>query len=606
MKKTSYFSLLLLALTLGVFSNAYCGPLPGAIFTTTFDGTVVNENTGYTAKEDVYLDGGPGPRAPSTAASLPQGCYYFQVTDPSGQTLLSTDHISCRKVHINQYGVIDQVFQGLNWVKQNGQWVQVPFTHKSGIDNDHKELGAITVQLFPYNNTPNPGGVYKVWLTPVEAYSGNLDAQTNGAGYQPGNYHGFIPAMSKTDNYKVRQPGKTTTAPLLTIRKFHDANMNGVKDADEVFVQGWSVDVVDPLGVTNTEYTDAVVCAPVVGTYIIRENPVAGTVQSVSYLDGQIYSKYPNATPIVMLNVAGTSGETHEVIFGNAATSSICACKVFDRNGNGTMDPEDPKIAGWKIQLSGTDLFNNPVGPIVQTTGANGCTQFCNLLPGSYTVTELMPSTGGWIATSNLAYPVTLTSTVVNGQITGTQANITFTNTQTVTVDFGTKGYWHNKNGLAELTQADMDFVNALAPYATPSSYFTAGNEPFNGLFTNGTPVAAAKGESGEQIAPAGSYQAEVSEFLVESNGGGDPREQLAQQLLAFIFNVRHRLGGFGATIQMPDTTFASTQQILDDAIAAWQFGSDSSRTTIKTLLDNFNNNNAVVGHPAFPGPVVY
>ena len=64
-------------------------PLSGAIFTTTVDGAIVNENVRYEKKEDVYLDGGPGPNAPSTAAALPMGEYYFQVTDPSGKDLLS-------------------------------------------------------------------------------------------------------------------------------------------------------------------------------------------------------------------------------------------------------------------------------------------------------------------------------------------------------------------------------------------------------------------------------------------------------------------------------------------------------------------------------------
>ena len=43
-------------------------PLSGAIFTTTVDGAIVNENVHYLAKEDVYLDGGPGLNAPATAA----------------------------------------------------------------------------------------------------------------------------------------------------------------------------------------------------------------------------------------------------------------------------------------------------------------------------------------------------------------------------------------------------------------------------------------------------------------------------------------------------------------------------------------------------------
>lgn len=85
--------------------------MSGAIFTTLPDGTRVNANI-YPSKEDVYLDGGPGPQAPVTAAGLPEGDYYFQVTDPSGKDLLSEDHISCRRVHINDAGVIDAIYAG--------------------------------------------------------------------------------------------------------------------------------------------------------------------------------------------------------------------------------------------------------------------------------------------------------------------------------------------------------------------------------------------------------------------------------------------------------------------------------------------------------------
>jgi len=76
----------------------------GAIFTTVVDGSEVNYNI-YQAKEDVYLDGGPGPGAPQTAAGLDDGVYVFQVTDPSGKTLLSTDPVECRQFTI-QNGII--------------------------------------------------------------------------------------------------------------------------------------------------------------------------------------------------------------------------------------------------------------------------------------------------------------------------------------------------------------------------------------------------------------------------------------------------------------------------------------------------------------------
>ena len=86
-------------LLLSIPANA-APPLSGAIFTTTVDGDVVNGNVIYDAKTDVYLDGGPGPNAPSTAAGLPDGSYHYQVTDPSGKTLLSTDPVRCRRFDV--------------------------------------------------------------------------------------------------------------------------------------------------------------------------------------------------------------------------------------------------------------------------------------------------------------------------------------------------------------------------------------------------------------------------------------------------------------------------------------------------------------------------
>src|SRR5688572_21870688 len=124
----------------------------GAIFTTVADGSEVNYNI-YQAKEDVYLDGGPGPGAPQHAAGLDDGVYVFQVTDPSGKTLLSTDPVECRQFTVTN-GVITSTAPS-------------SCGHVTGTDVDHN---AITVQLMPYLDTPNNGGEYKVWVTPLEDY----------------------------------------------------------------------------------------------------------------------------------------------------------------------------------------------------------------------------------------------------------------------------------------------------------------------------------------------------------------------------------------------------------------------------------------------------
>ncbi len=596
---------------------AMAGPLSGAIFTTTVDGDVVNGNTKYEFKEDVYLDGGPGPNAPASAAGLPEGDYYFQVTDPSGKDLLSTDHISCRSVHVNANGVIDIVYSGTNHVKQQGKWKSVPCQHAQGIDIDHSELGAITVQLFPYDDTPNPGGVYKVWMTPVENFAGDPTSRpadgtsgpfnVNGENWQPANVHGFIPSWSKTDNYKVDKKGRPFEPPFLTIFKFHDRNFDGVWDtATEEGIGGWAMDVTDTLNITTTVFTQAdggtgPILSAEAGVYTVVEETPAGTLQTMSELDGVQLSLIPTANPTVLVTVAGDSGETHLVVYGNVGLGAVKACKIFDRNGDGVADADEPGIPGWKIQLSDSDGLLDE-----KLTGADGCATFSGLLPGTYTVTEVLPTTGGWVATGPTSESVTIESSLSGGVLQGTLVNSAFTNVCTDTADFGTKGFWHNKNGLDVLTQEDIDYVNTLAPYVSPSSYFDDGDEPFDGMFQDGTLVAAAHGSWGDLVAPEGSPKAEVSQFLVDPNAGGDPREQLAQQLLAFIFNTRHALDGPDALIQLPDGSFVSAQSLIDAAIVAWLGTDAAAQTAIKTTLDMFNNNDAVAFVPSSPCAVVY
>jgi hypothetical protein len=169
-----------IALLLATAAPATAAPTPisGAIFTTDATGIPVNLNI-YAAKEDVYLNGGPGINAPDGAAGLPAGTYAFQVTDPSGKMLLSSDPVTCRQFTVNALGVIQDV------VAAGG------CEHQTGVDG---EDGGATVQLFPYDDTPNNGGVYKVWVTPTDL----LDCSA------PGNKHCFVPGDSKTDNFKVK------------------------------------------------------------------------------------------------------------------------------------------------------------------------------------------------------------------------------------------------------------------------------------------------------------------------------------------------------------------------------------------------------------------
>jgi hypothetical protein len=204
----------------------------GAIFTTLVDGSEVNVNQ-FPSKEAVYLDGGPGIGAPATAAGLDDGTYVFQVTDPSGKTLLSTDPARCRQFTVSG-GVINAV-------------VNTDCEHAVGVDVDHN---ATTVQLFPYNDTPNPGGVYKAWVVRLDDFLAGCAALGVGnglnvvdCGNQAGNRHGFVPAHTKTDNFKVKD---------VAIREidtfFYD-------DVTNELLEGRYVTWIDPLGATNKKWS---------------------------------------------------------------------------------------------------------------------------------------------------------------------------------------------------------------------------------------------------------------------------------------------------------------------------------------------------------------
>jgi len=144
---TTMALLALIVLGAPLVSIGTAGGISGAIYTTTQDGTAVNQNI-YGAAQDVYLSGGP---QNTKAAGLPDGTYYFQVTDPSGKTLLSSDDAVCRQLSVVNGRVAGSTGSSCK--------------HANGTPNPAN--GATPVQLAPFAKTPNAGEEYKAWLIPV-------------------------------------------------------------------------------------------------------------------------------------------------------------------------------------------------------------------------------------------------------------------------------------------------------------------------------------------------------------------------------------------------------------------------------------------------------
>lgn len=182
----------------------------GKIFTTTFDGQSVPQNH-YSSKDAVYLNGGPQ----NQNHSLPDGSYYFQVTGPSGNDLLSTDPAVCRQL-IVAGGVI---------AGADGPSCQ----HLTGIPD--LATGATPVKLMPYNDTPNPGGNYKAWL---------IRKTSNTVVASDGVHINFKNSDAKSEIFRADSESCSNCSPttVLAGRKFYDANQNGLLDEGEAAVAG--------------------------------------------------------------------------------------------------------------------------------------------------------------------------------------------------------------------------------------------------------------------------------------------------------------------------------------------------------------------------------
>jgi hypothetical protein len=302
------------AVLLVASAHAATRPLPGAIFTTDQHGNAVNGNAHYLSKcgvNGVYLDGGPGPNSPPNAASLPDGDYYFQVTDASGKTLLSTDPVSNRCISVANGVITGNCPTG---------------THATYVEADQGSIGARTVELCaapdaPFLNTPNSSGVYKVWVTPAGdgtlkggGFFGDPTRVANECRAVPGCFHGFIASRSKTDTFKAAQDSSRTFCIKV------DKQLVQV-DGQTTPGGNWQIFVTDSSGSTNAYFTnelgttDAQICGLTAGSYTVAEQMPNEYRQIAVYLNGQ---QIDSTSVLVSLGSGNVNGD-QTVLFVNQA-----------------------------------------------------------------------------------------------------------------------------------------------------------------------------------------------------------------------------------------------------------------------------------------------
>ena len=167
--------------------------------------------------------------------------------------------------------------------------------------------------------------------------------------------------------------------------KFEDKNGNGIMDPDEPGLEGWTINLIsgDTVVATATTGPD--------GNYSFTGIlPGAYAVEEVSQ-DGWSRT-YPGPFGIHVVTLVSDVPGPNNIDFGNVRTAGFGGMKFEDKNGNGIMDPDEPGLEDWTINLISGDTV-----VATATTGPDGNYAFTGILPGAYAVEEV--SQDGWSRT---------------------------------------------------------------------------------------------------------------------------------------------------------------------------------------------------------------
>ena len=245
---------------------------------------------------------------------------------------------------------------------------------------------------------------------------------------------------------------------------------------------------------------------------------------------------------------------------GQPPQTELTACKYYDFNANGVLDPGEQGLDGWPMTINPLDGATPNVA--TQLTSA-GCVTWTTLDPSfnPYTVTEGTPNEPNWFHSTSVSQSVTVAP--------GSPQHVDFGNYCKVPSGGLTLGFWSNKNGQALITAADLTALRNLCLRNADGSNFD--------------PTTAAQ----------------VKSFLLGANAT-NMANMLSAQLIAMTLNIRHGFVDQNAfdlcsNKTVGDLTTAANNALCANGLTFSGSADRASQESLKNCLDALNNGGPVV-----------
>lgn len=225
----------------------------------------------------------------------------------------------------------------------------------------------------------------------VEANEVHTASESSMPGYIPSEWYGDCNA----DGTITLLPGENKVCRIdnddqpseIHGMKFEDVNGNGTKDAGELGLMNWTINITDGAGYNNSTATDAngeySFTSLSKGIYTLTENLMSGWKQTT-----------PDPSPVDI----GNGEVVQDIDFGNFELGRVQGRKYEDLNMNGTHESSEGEVRlnGWTVRLYDVD-WNELDKVTTSNTGNIGQYRFENLEKGTYYTCEVLQ--GGWMQT---------------------------------------------------------------------------------------------------------------------------------------------------------------------------------------------------------------